>query len=125
MTDVGIVTHNNYTSPELDAGWLSPTLPVTYGALAGNWGQDVGFRNRKKLGAWLNGKVPVKPWIAPQKIKVEIGQMLQQLEDGGQAVCQMWFSVSGHTWDCGGLDNHMTHELTICTFGSWPSISDV
>lgn len=25
--DVASVTHNDVTSPELDAGWLSPTLP--------------------------------------------------------------------------------------------------
>lgn len=26
MGDVAIVTHNNATSPELDAGWLSPNI---------------------------------------------------------------------------------------------------
>lgn len=27
--DVASVTHNDVTSPELDAGWLSPTLPAS------------------------------------------------------------------------------------------------
>lgn len=111
-------SHTNTTSPELDAaaGWLTPALPESECLLwspTRELGQDVGFRAQEKARRHGLGQSPhlvhVKSWFHPQR------QMLQEPEGGGQAglnqelKTKCGFSVSGRTWDCGGLnqDRHI------------------
>lgn len=114
-------SHTNTLSPELDAaaGWLTPTLPGSECLLwspTRELGQDVGFRAQEKARRHGLGQSPrlvhVKSWFHPQnKTDMEVRQMLQQPEGGRQAglnqeqYAKRGFSVSGHTWDCGGLDH--------------------
>lgn len=111
-------SHTNTTSPELDAaaGWLTPTLPGNDASPTRELGQDVGFRAQEKAGRHGLGQslrlVHVKSWFHPQnKTDMEVRQMLQQPEGGGQVglnqeqYAKCGFSISGHTWDCGGLDH--------------------
>lgn len=52
--DVASITHNDVTSPELDAGWLSPTLPGSELPIPSRGlGQDVVQKHGGKTGAWL------------------------------------------------------------------------
>lgn len=88
-------SHTDTISSELDAaaGWLTPAFPGSECLLwipTRELGQDVGFRAQEKSRRHGLGQsphlVPVKSWLHPQnKADMEISQMLQQLEGGGQA----------------------------------------
>lgn len=53
--DVASITHNDITSPELDAGWLSPTLPDSelLPLPSRGLGQDIVQKHGVKTGVWL------------------------------------------------------------------------
>lgn len=64
--DMASITYNDITSPELDAGWLSPTLPGSElpPLPSRGLGQDVVQKHGVKTGAWLRIQCVLGTWEA-------------------------------------------------------------